>query len=61
MSVKFMFLIIKTTDGDIFGAFLDTVISKSIKSYIGSEECFVFGFYDDKRVTYYSQKLNNQY
>lgn len=31
MSVKFVFLIIKTLEDDIFGAFLDTVIAKSIK------------------------------
>jgi hypothetical protein len=30
VSVKFMFLIIQTTEGDVFGAFLDTVIVKSV-------------------------------
>ena len=61
MSVKFMFLIIQTTKGDIFGAFLDTVITKSISSYIGSEESFVFWFHEDQRAWYYSEKANNQY
>jgi len=61
VSVKFMFLIIKTTDGDIFGAFLDTVIVQSVKTYIGSDESFIFGFYPDKRIVHYSEKKNNQY
>ena len=61
MLVKCMFLIIKTLDGDIFGVYLDTVITKTIKSYIGSTDTFLFGFYSEKRVQYFSQKLNEQY
>lgn len=61
MSVKFVFLIIQTLDNDIFGAFLDTVIIKSIKSYIGGSECFIFGFYEDRRITHYSENKNIQY
>ena len=34
---------------------------KTIKSYIGSTDTFLFGFYSDKRVQYFSQKLNEQY
>lgn len=61
VSVKFMFLIIKTTDGDIFGAFLDTVIVQSVTYYIGSDESFLFAFNQDRRACYYSAKVNNQY
>ena len=58
---KWMILIIKTTIGDIFGAFLDTVIIKTIKTYSGSSESFLFQFIEDKRDKYISQKTNNQY
>lgn len=61
MSVKFVFLIIQTLDGDIFGCFLDTVIDKSIKEYIGSSDSFVFGFYEDKRVVHYASGKNQRY
>ena len=54
-------MIIKTLDGDIFGTFLDTVITKTIKSYIGSTDSFLFGFYSDKRAQYFSQRVNSQY
>ena len=61
MSVKFVFLIIKTIDSDVFGVFLDTVITKSIKTYIGSSESFIFGFYEDKYLTNYTANINEQY
>ena len=48
MSVKFVFLIIKTLDDDIFGAFIDNVIYKSITKFYGSTESFLFGFYESK-------------
>ena len=48
MSVKFVFLVIRTLNDDIFGAFIDNVIYKSINKYYGSSECFLFGFYGGK-------------
>eukprot|EP00344_Euplotes_crassus_P009871 CAMPEP_0197002490 /NCGR_PEP_ID=MMETSP1380-20130617/6980_1 /TAXON_ID=5936 /ORGANISM="Euplotes crassus, Strain CT5" /LENGTH=78 /DNA_ID=CAMNT_0042420641 /DNA_START=713 /DNA_END=949 /DNA_ORIENTATION=+ len=48
MSVKFVFLIIKTVDGDIFGGFIDNVIYKSVTKFYGSSECFLFSFNEDK-------------
>lgn len=54
-------IIIKTTEGDIFGAFIDTVIIKTIKNYSGSSESFLFQFSEDKKEKYISQEVNNQY
>lgn len=61
MSVKFNFLIVKTLDGDIFGAFIDHVISKTVKSYIGSSESFLFVFTPETRTQYPSSRVNEQY
>lgn len=58
---KWMIVIIKTTKGDIFGAFLDTVIIKTVKNYSGSSESFLFQFSEDKKEKYISQESNNQY
>lgn len=61
MSVKFCFLIIRTLDNDIFGAFIDSIINKSITKFFGSSESFIFGFYEDKRITHYSENINQNY
>jgi hypothetical protein len=37
------------------------VITKSIKTYIGSSESFIFGFYEDKYISNYSEKANQSY
>ena len=60
-SVKCVFLTIKTLEEDVFGVFLDAVVYKSVKHYIGSSESFVYGFYEDKRITHYSERKNDQY
>jgi len=55
MSVKFVFLIIRTLEDEVFGAFIDNVIYKSITKFYGSSQCFLFGFYtkDGKSMTKY--------
>jgi hypothetical protein len=61
MSVKFCFLIIRTLDGDIFGAFIDSILYRSITKFFGSSESFIFGFYEDRRITHYSENINQNY
>lgn len=39
---KFTLLIIQTKQNQVFGAFIDEVIKKSPKGYLGSAESFVF-------------------
>ena len=45
---KFVFIIIKTGDNDVFGAFIDMVIQHE-NGYQGGDDCFVFQLNRNKK------------
>ena len=57
---KFSLLIIQTKQNQVFGAFIDEVIRKSPKGYLGSAESFVFTLKPEVKC-YYDVGVNSRY
>jgi hypothetical protein len=49
---KFSLLLIQTKNNEVFGAFVDDVIRKYLKGYVGSGDCFVFSLKPEMKVWY---------
>jgi hypothetical protein len=57
---KSVFLIIKTTEGDVFGAYTDQVIYRNDTSYFDNEKTFVFKV-NEPKMRCVSSGLNRKY
>lgn len=57
---KFTLLFIQTKNNQVFGAFIDDVLRKNPKGYLGTSESFVFTLKPEVRV-YYDQNVNSRF
>ena len=57
---KFSLILVQTTKNEIFGAFIDDVVRKSPKNYLGSSESFVFTLKPEVK-TFYDLNVNERF